>query len=135
MAIREMVTKNDQLVVHDAAITSNTDTNTAIVDTAAFDMGISFYMFATTYTDGTYTLSFQEGDAANLSDASTVPAEKLVQSASISAATSAAGGSMAKVGLHSTARYVRAVITSTGVTSGATVTVAAQRFAETLPVE
>lgn len=134
MAIKEMVTKSDQLLAFNAAISSNTTTNTAIIDTAEFDLGISFYMAATAYTDGNYELSFQEGDAANLSDATAVTEFQLVQGASLSAVTSAAGGAMAKVGIHSNKRYVRGVITSTGVTTGATIAVTAQRFAETIPV-
>lgn len=134
MPTKEMSTHYQSFKIHDAAIAADGNTNTQIIDTANFDLGVTFTIGASAYTDGTFTLSFQEGDDPALSDAVTVPAEKLVGAASISAVT-ALGGQYAQVGIHSTARYVRPVITAASVTSGATIEVNAHMFAEVIPVE
>lgn len=142
MAVREMVTKSDVLLAHQGSIASNTTTNTTIIDTADYDVGISFYLSAPVYTDGTFKLTFQEGDDSGLSDATTVPAVKIVpisdsaQDAVNTGITEQTddGDRLVKAGIHSTKRYVRANIVSTGVTSGATVNLAVQRFAENIAV-
>ena len=102
-----------------AAISTNTTTNGVIIDTADYGMGVKFAFNVASYTDGTYTVSFQEGDAADLLDATAVPADKIIGTAPVLSAVS--GGSLPSCGVHSTKRYVRAVVTSTGVTTGATV--------------
>ena len=119
------------LALSTQAITSDTTTNTAIIDTADQDLGVSFFMNASAYTDGTYKLVLQEGDAANLSDAATVPSEKLITVTGLDAvatgvtAVTADGDKMFKVGVFSTKRYVRAQVVSTVTTSGATISVVA----------
>lgn len=103
------------------AIATNTTTNGDIIDTADFDMGIKFAFDVSAFTDGVYAISYEEGDAANLSDAVAVSSDKIIGAAvSLSAATAATGIHTGN-GLHSTLRFVRAVVTSTGTTSGATV--------------
>lgn len=102
-----------------ADISSDTTTAGNIIDTADFDMGVAFFTNITAFTDGVYTLLFEEGDASNLSDATTVPAEKIIgTTVSLTAATS---GNFAGNGLFSTKRFVRLSIVSTGTTSGATI--------------
>ena len=103
------------------AIGTDTATNGDIIDTADHDMGVSFAFDVSVYVDGDYAISYEEGDAANLSDAAAVPAEKIIGDAvSLGAITAAAGNHLGN-GLFSTKRYVRAVVTSTNTTTGATV--------------
>lgn len=101
-----------------AAISTDTTTAGEIIDTADFDMGVAFFVDLTAYTDGTYTLLFEEGEDSGLSDATTVPASKIIgTTVSLTALTS---GVLVGNGLHSTKRYVRLSIVSTGTTTGAT---------------
>ena len=132
MAVRDNVTLNNVLAVFSATVSSDTTTTTgAIVDTAAVDCGVSFFIGSDNYTDGTYTLQLVEGDESNLSDATVVPAEKLILVDGLDAvntgisAQNAAGGKLFKVGVFSNKRYVRANVVSTGTTTGADIQVSA----------
>lgn len=115
-------------------IGSNTTTTGAIIDTDDYDMGLYFAVLVTSYTDGTFTLKIEDGDNSGLSDAADVATAQLVYGTlpAVSAAL-AEGGIMPKEGVHSTKRYVRPSIVSTGVTTGATVQVIAIKGAEYLP--
>lgn len=138
MAVRDNVTLNNVILSDSVAISSDTTTNGTIIDTADFDMGLSFFIGATAYTDGTYKLVLQEGDESNLSDAATVPADKLIEVDGLDAvktgvtALTAAGGEFFKVGVHSNKRYVRANIVSTSTSTGATIAVVALASPEIL---
>lgn len=102
------------------AISANEVNNGVIIDTADYDMGIKFGFDMSAWTDGAYAISYEEGDASNLSDAVAVPTEKIIGDAVTLGAATAAGAAFTGNGLFSTKRYVRCVITSTGVTTGAT---------------
>lgn len=131
MPVRDNVTLNNVILAFDAAISTDTTTNGAIIDTADQDLGVSFFLGATAYTDGTYKLVLQEGDDSGLSDATTVPSEKLITVTGLDAvadgvtAVTADGDKLAKVGVFSTKRYVRAQIVSTATTTGATLNMVA----------
>ena len=115
-------------------IGTNTTTTGAIFDTADFDMGITFAILAKSYTDGTFTLKIEHGDDSGLSDAADVDTTMLVYG-TLPALTAAMteGDPMPKEGVHSTKRYVRASIVSTGVTTGATLQVVLIKGPEVLP--
>lgn len=102
------------------AIGSNTTTNGVIIDTADFDMGIKFGFDMSAWTDGAFAISYEDGDDSGLSDAAAVSSDKIIGDAVTLGAVTAAGAAFTGNGLFSTKRYVRAVITSTGVTTGAT---------------
>ena len=120
MPVKEQVTSQIILVAGiNLALDDNETNNGVIVDTANFDLGIYFVLLMTAWTDGTHTLLIQEGDESDLSDAATVDATKLVGSLPAPAAISANGDILAAVGVHSTKRYVRCNVVSTGVTTGA----------------
>lgn len=132
MAVRENVTLNNVLLTFEAAISTDTTTTTgAIIDTADQDLGVSFFIGATAYTDGTYKLVIIEGDDSGLSDGTTVGAEKLVEVPGLKAVTdgvtalTADGAKYFKVGVHSTKRFLRANIVSTGTSTGAQISVLA----------
>jgi len=138
MAVRENVTLNNVILSLDAEIVSSTTTNGAIIDTADQDIGVSFYLALPAWTDGTYKIALEEGNDSALSDTAAVPAAKLVLVDGLDAVTdglgaaSAAGTKYVKVGVHSTKRYVRANIVSTGVSSGAFVNLIALVSPETI---
>lgn len=131
MAVRDNVTLNNVLLSTQAAISTDTTTVGTIIDTADFDGGVSFFIGASAYTDGTYKLLIQEGDDSGLSDAATVDSAKLIEVSGLDAVTTgvtaitAAGGKFFKVGIHSGKRYLRANIVSTVTTTGATISVIA----------
>ena len=134
MAIRDMVSTLIVRLSSHTVITGNGTTNGADIDTAGYDLGVSFVMSAPVWTDGTYKLTFQEGDLSDLSDATNVPADKIIPIAGLDAVNTGIAATvgqtdendlMPRAGIHSTKRYVRAVVTATGVTSGATVEVVA----------
>lgn len=135
MPIKDQVTHHSFRQIMNAAIASNTTTNSEIIDTEGAPLGLTFAAYASAYTDGTYAFSFQHGEQANLSDAETVPAESFVNQENIPNVTAAAvaGALVGKAGLFSLRRYVRVVVTSTGVTSGATLQIVAMESPDVIP--
>lgn len=115
-------------------INTNTTTNGAIIDTADFDMGVKYSFLVAAYTDGSYAVSFQEGNDPALADATAVPVDKVIGGALTLTAVTAAGANWAARGVHSTRRYVRCVVVSTGVTTGATLEGVATLHSEYGPV-
>ena len=122
MPIKENITQIDVIMaLEPQAITTDTTTTGAIIDTKDYDLGVGFAMLVNGYTDGTYTLKLEDGDDSGLSDAAVVPTASLVYGTlpDLAAALSE-GDLMPKEGIHSTKRYVRASIVSTSTSSGAT---------------
>lgn len=117
-----------------APITADGAVNGASVDTQEIQGGLFFSAGAIAYTDGTHVLSFEEADDTGFTvNAGAIDASQLVGSiADISAAT-ANGGVFESVGVLYTRRYVRAVVTSSSVTTGATVIVMATESPDNKP--
>ena len=113
-----------------AAIVTNTATKSTAVDTAAIGNSVSFFSRVSARTDGTYVLSAEESDDNVTFTA--VSSDKIVGSSSQSANTGTAV--LGKIGVFATKRYVKAVVTSTVVTTGATVDVFAVGESEYQPV-
>ena len=141
MAVRDMITTMLTRLSSYNLITTNTTVNGTIIDTAPFPLGVSYFMIAPGFTDGVYKLTFTEGEESDLSDGVTVTADKIVpiqdpvQDAvnTGSEKITLLGNLAQRAGLHSTKRYVRANVVSTGVTTGATVAVWCTLGAEVLP--
>lgn len=135
MAIKEQATMVKVVnALEPQVIGSDTTTTGGIIDTAAFDMGVTFAVLVTAYTDGTFTLKIEDGDNSSLTDAADVSTSQLVYGTLPAVSAGAAEGDiMAKEGVHSTKRYIRPSIVSTSVTTGATVQVVAILGAEVLP--
>lgn len=136
MAVREMATSFEAINAGADAISTNTTTNTAIIDTRDADMGVTFVIVPTAYTDGTYAFNLQEGDESDLSDATNVPTEYFVKNAAEGqtiAAALAENGSAVRIGVHSNKRYLRLQIISTGVTTGATLSTLCLLGREVIP--
>jgi hypothetical protein len=108
-----------------AAITGNSTTDSQIIDTQGFE-SVEFVSAYGVITDGTFTPSLQEGDAANLSDAATVAAGDML--GTVAAATAVAttdNNTVKKLGYKGTKRYVRQRLTQSGATTGGFVAVVA----------
>ena len=135
MPVKEQATKQVVLMgLVPVAIGSNTTTAGTIVDTKDYDLGVYFVPFITAWTDGTFTLKIEDGDDSALSDAAVLASTQLVYGTLPAlGAADVVGESLAKEGVHSTKRYVRASIVSTGVTSGATVGIIVVNGAELCP--
>lgn len=102
--------------LNSAAITTNTNTDGAIIDTAGFQ-SLEYYIQSATITDGTYVVQLFHGDDSGLSDAAQVTGELILGSASFVAADD---NTVKRVGYIGKKRYVRIRIVSTGVTTGGT---------------
>ena len=111
-------TLDPRVGLNTAAITSNTTTNGVIIDTQGYN-SLTFLLNVGARTDGTYTPTIQHGDAANLSDATTVGADDLI--GTFAGAAISAANTVRKIGYVGNRRYVRLGVVSTTVTSGATV--------------
>lgn len=99
------------------AISTDTTTAGAIIDTANYD-SLEFVVLFGTLTDGTYTLLVEDGDASNLSDAAAVADAQLIGTEGTIAAT--ADNTVTKIGYNGIKRYVRLSIVSASTTSGGT---------------
>ncbi len=96
-------------------IVSNTTTNGEIID-GALREGLEFIVQAGEITDGVYAISLEHGDDPALADAAAVPAADIVGSIADFVLTD--DDAVRKFGYIGNKRYVRLVVTSTGVTSG-----------------
>lgn len=99
-----------------AAISTNTNTDGAIIDTAQFE-SLEFYIQSATITDGTYVAQLFHGNAANLSDAVQLTGEEVLGAATFILTDD---NVTKRIGYVGKKRYVRLRIVSTGVTTGGT---------------
>lgn len=118
MANREMVSLQDFQVALDTAV-RGADATTAgsIIDTADFGPGVGFVILVSAYTDGDFTLTFEEGDDSGLSDTGVLDGERVKSLDGIADAL----GDNARYVIDSNKRYVRASLVAATVTTGATV--------------
>lgn len=112
------------VALNTAAITSNTTTNGAIIDTNGFGC-LEFVVQSGALTDGTYTPALTEGDASDLSDGSAVAAGDLL--GTVAGATFAAtdDNKVKRLGYRGNKRFVRLSLVSAGVTTGVTISAVA----------
>ncbi len=96
-------------------VTDNTAQVCQIIDTAAFD-SLMFVIATGTLADvdATFAVTMDHGDAANLSDAASVPADELNGTLAGANFTFAADDSTREIGYAGVKRYVRLTITPTG---------------------
>lgn len=102
------------------AITTNTTVNGAIIDLAGFNSA-EFLLQSATLTDGTFTPSITEGNAANLSDGTVAAAADLLGLIASATFVATEDNAVKKLGYAGTKRYIRLNVTTTGVTSGGTI--------------
>src|SRR3972149_5008795 len=99
-----------------AAISTNTTTSGAIIDTAGYE-SLEIYLISGTITDGTYTAQLWHGNGAARADAVQLTGEEVLGSVALVAANDNA---TARIGYVGKKRYVQLRIVSTGVTAGGT---------------
>lgn len=95
-----------------AAITDNTATVSQIVDTKGFE-AVEYVILTGSLSDAdaTFTVLVEDGDAANLSDASAVPDAQLLGLETQASFTFASDDKVFKIGYIGIKRYVRVTIT------------------------
>ena len=119
------------VAIDTTAISTNTDTVSAAVDTADYDEGSMFAIWITSYTDGDYLLVIQESDDGSTGWADLSADKYIGDQPDLSAASIFV---MSSVGCFSTKRYLRAVVRSTNVTTGASALVTYTAKGEYQPV-
>lgn len=98
------------------AITTNTTTSGAIIDTAHYE-SLEFYILSGALTDGTYTAQIWHGNDSGLSDAVQLTGEEVLGSA-VFALTD--DNATKRIGYVGKKRYVQLRILSAAVTTGGT---------------
>ena len=126
---------SDLLVVKafDSNFTVNETKVGAGIDTAHYDGGIMFVCAAPDLTDGSYAIKFQ--DSPDNSVWTDVPADKLIGSLPTIITQTEALDNAPRVGIFSNNQWVRAVVTSTSVTTGARITIYAIEKGELRPIQ
>lgn len=99
------------------AITTDTTTAGAIIDTAGFE-SLEYTVTSGTLTDGAYAFKLEEGDDSGLSDAADVPAAEIL--GSLTGFALADDDTVKRVGSIGKKRYQRLSIVSTATTTGGT---------------
>ena len=145
----------DYSALNSSSITSNTATNGNIIDTQGYE-SLEFILQAGAMTDGTYVPSIIGGNASDLSDGVTIPAQYLIGTTNvidtladqrpdygspivnpIGDATftgSTDSNKVKRIGTNAPYRYFRLVITSTVVTTGGRLAaIAVLSFAHSVP--
>lgn len=127
MATRDIYNNlNDLVAFTTQAVTTDTTTAGAIIDTQGFS-SLLFVMLAGTLTDGTYTPLIEHGDDSGLSDAAAVPDDQL-NGTEAGAAFAATDDDVTKsIGYVGDKRYVRLSLVSASTTSGGTLSAVALR--------
>jgi hypothetical protein len=117
-----------------AAVTANGAVNGAAVDTQAIQTGLMFALGAIAYTDGAHVISFEQADDSGFTqNVNVIGADQLVGAIADISAVTTNGDALAKIGILYTQQFVRAVITSTGVTTGATILAIATEHVDDAP--
>lgn len=132
-AVRDIASNHRGVLALSAAISTNTNTDGSAVDMADFELGVMFLMAVTAYTDGDYELVIQESADGSTGWTDVAAASLIGATVTLSAAT-AGGAVMGKQGAFSTKRYLRARVTSTSVTTGATMHITCVQAGEYLPL-
>lgn len=139
MAVFDIESNLQPRVALAATITTDTDTDGEIIDTADYELGLVFYLDVTAYTAGNYELQLFESDDSGMAGATQIVAPAILPTDlganSISAsALVAAGAVLQKIGAYSNKRYVRPRIVSTTTGAGATIRVTVVQKGEYTPV-
>lgn len=125
-------------VLMNSAIASDTNTDSAQLDTADFDGGVKINAFSSIYVDGDYAIQIHASDTSGFTPgASTLLSgdELIPASASVSiGAAVVAGATIDSIGFITAKRYAVARVVSTNFSSsGATIIITAESSPEIKP--
>lgn len=138
MSIKDIRSNLKQNVALTIALSSDTTTVGAAIDTADFELGLMFTPYVNNYTDGTYTFVLQE----SVDSAFTVPvaivdgSDKLIGTlaALVKTSADASASQLDTIGVISNLQFVRMNVVSTSTSTGADVAVLVTQKGEVLPV-
>lgn len=98
-----------------AAVTDNTPFVTQILNRIGVEaVALAIILGDLADADATFAVTMEHGDAANLSDATAVPADQINGSLALAGFTFGADNAVRKIGYVGGKQYVRATITPTG---------------------
>lgn len=103
------------------AISTNTTTNGAIIDTQSY-YAVMWSIQSGTLTDGTYTVQIRQGDESDLSDGTLTSADFLLGTIADASFAATDDNETKKIGYIGKKRYVRLEIVSASISSGGTLT-------------
>jgi hypothetical protein len=120
MATTETRSEQSGQFVFNANIASNTTTAGTIIDTADFDGGLTFQMFISAFTNGSYLPLIEESDDSGMSGAVAISDDKLIgtEVGATLAALTADTEVVKSIGVFSNLRFIRLSFVSSG-SSGA----------------
>lgn len=134
---RDIRSKLVPILLFNAAITTDTNTDSSQLDTADYDGGVKINAFSSAWTDGTYTLQihtsdttgFTPGASTLLSTSNLIPASGSI----VLTAALAAASTIDSLGFISAKRYMKVRIVSTLTSSGATIIITSENNPEIKP--
>lgn len=109
--------KTSRVISPAAAITGNGTTTGEIIDTQGFHSH-EFVFASGAITDGSFTLTVFEGDAANMSDEAAVVAADLLGTVAAASFAATDDNVTKKIGYVGTKRYIRPKMVQADATSG-----------------
>lgn len=133
MAVKDIRSDLEQKLVLNEAISSDTTTVGAIIDTADFELGLMFAMMVTAFTTGDFTLILEEADTVGFSGSTVISGDQLIGTLPFLDALTADGSVLLTVGVISNKQFVRVSVLSDNTGVG-TVQVIATEKGEYLPV-
>ncbi len=140
MPISEQITQYEIEELGLALINSNTDTFFPLngMDTRHFDRAVTVILSAPNYTSGSYVMTLQHADVQQAASFVDIPALSIVHPGGLitddpTSIAVAALGVYARLAPYSTLSFIRAKVTSTGVTGDNGVLVTADKWPDTRP--
>jgi len=132
MPVKDIISNIEAQKAEDFTVAANgTLQGATAIDTADFGEGVGVVANCTAYTDGSHVLGFEDS-ADGSTDWQAVSGDKVILAETVSAVTTD-GDILKKAGVFSTRRYLRPTVVSTGVTTGASISVIAVKCPEILP--
>ena len=133
MANRDFVSGIKSQLALSATISTNTTTNGTDIDTAQQSEGTGFAVACTAFSAGSFAVNVQESDVGGGAGYTDVATANIIGTEPTITAVDSAGGTLAKVGVFGTKRYVRVQIVSTGASGSNTFAVVAQNVTNIQP--
>lgn len=140
MPVREMSSRTQVRHVATQAIAANQAAAAfgAVIDTVDHNNGVGFYVGATAFTDGVYTLTVEEADDAGFTqNVAVLDRNHIVGQPAlpvqITALNAAGVDNYQRLGVISTRQFVRLLVEATGVTAGATLNALAVMHPDIVP--
>ena len=133
MAVFDIRSNFKFLSSFDAPISADSIVFGNIIDTSDYELGLMFFGYQESYSDGTYDVTFQQSDTGAFAGEETViPDQNLIGDAIIFNGSEASFDIQSQ-GIFSNLQFVRPVITASSVTAGALIVLMSIEGAEEKP--